>query len=116
MQEHQDVKEYLIHKLNVDKKLLEEAIAKRPTILRVNIVKIDQLIDLLKQNGITGKDILRHPRIFYFNTETLRKRIEMLKKNCLLPKVTIITYSQKDLEGYIKYKLHKYENKISEKY
>lgn len=116
LQEHQDVKGYLIDKLNVDKKLLEEAIAKRPTILRVNVQKINQLIDLLQQNGITGKEIIRHPRVFYFNTETLRKRIEMLKKVGLLPRVTVITYSHKDLEDYIKYKLHKNENKKSEKY
>lgn len=116
LQEHKDVKGYLIDKLNVDKKLLEEAIAKRPTILRVNVLKIDQLIDLLQQNGITSKEIIRHPRVFYFNTETLRKRIELLKKVGLLPKVTVITYSQKDLESYIKYKLHKNKNVKSEKY
>ncbi|GAB1867280.1 mTERF domain-containing protein 1, mitochondrial [Camponotus japonicus] len=115
LQEHKDVKGYLIDKLNVDEKLLEEAIAKRPTILRVNVLKIDQLIDLLQQNGITGKEILRQSRIFYFNTETLRKRIEMLKNVGLLPKITILMYSQKDLEDYIKDKLHKIENKKSEK-
>jgi len=115
LQEHKDVKGYLIDKLNVDEKLLEEAIAKRPTILRVNVLKIDQLIDLLQQNGITSKEILRQSRIFYFNTETLRKRIEMLKNVGLLPKITILMYSQKDLEDYIKDKLHKIENKKFEK-
>lgn len=109
LQDHQDIKEYLINKLNVDEKLLEEAIAKWPTILRVNVQKINQLVDLLQRNGIMGDEILRHARVFYFNTETLRKRIEMLKEVGLSPKVTVITYSQKDLDEYIKHKLHKYE-------
>lgn len=109
LQDHQDIKEYLINKLNVDEKLLEEAIAKWPTILRVNVQKINQLVDLLQRNGIMGDEILRHARVFYFNTETLRKRIEMLKEVGLPPKVTVITYSQKDLDEYIKHKLHKYE-------
>ncbi|XP_072762362.1 transcription termination factor, mitochondrial-like isoform X2 [Anoplolepis gracilipes] len=101
LQEYQDVQEYLINKLNVDEKLLEKAVAKSPTILRVNIRKINQVIDLLQQNGIMGDEILRHARVFFFNTKTLHKRIEMLKEAGLLPKVTVITLSQKDLDEYI---------------
>lgn len=108
LQDHQDVKKYLIDKLNVDEKLLEEAIAKLPTILRINVLKLNQLIDLLQQNGFMGDEILRHPRVFYFNTETLRKKIERLKEVGLRPKVTLLVYSQKDLDEYIKHKIQKY--------
>ncbi|CAL1678967.1 unnamed protein product [Lasius platythorax] len=107
LQDYQDVKEYLINKLNVDEELLEKALTRWPTILRVNVRKINQLIDLLQQNGIMGDEILRHPRVFYFNTETLRKRIEMLKEAGLPPKVSLIMYSQKNLDEYVKYKLQK---------
>lgn len=103
----QDVKEYLINKLNVDEELLKKALIRWPTILRVNVRKINQLIDLLQQNGIMGDEILRHPRVFYFNTETLHKRIEMLKEAGLPPKVSLIIYSQKDLDKYVKHKLQK---------
>lgn len=109
LQDYQDVKKYLIDKLNVDEKLFEEVIAKWPTILRVNVQKLNQLIDLLQQNDIRGDEILRHPRVFYFNTETLRKKIEMLKEVGLTPKVALIIYSQKDLDEYIKHKLQKFE-------
>ncbi|XP_011859771.1 PREDICTED: uncharacterized protein LOC105557197 [Vollenhovia emeryi] len=80
LQEHGSVKNYLIDQLNVDEKLLEEVITKRPTILRVKLKKLIKLINVLRQNGITGDDIIRHPKIFYFSTETLCKRIEMLKE------------------------------------
>lgn len=109
MQEYPDVKEYLINKLNVDEKLFEKAITKWPFILRVNVSKISELINLLQQNGIMGDEIIRYPRVFYFNTETLHKRIEMLKKAGLSPKVSLLTYSQKDLDEYIKNKLNKFE-------
>ncbi|XP_029178831.1 transcription termination factor, mitochondrial [Nylanderia fulva] len=108
LQEHPDVKEYLINRLNVDQKLLEKAITKWPSILRVNIRKINQLINLMQQNGIMGDEIVRYPRIFYFNTETIRKRIEMLKEAGLSPKISLLTYSQKDLNEYIKNKVHKF--------
>lgn len=110
LQEHPDVKEYLINKLNVsDEKLFEKAITKWPSILRVNIRKINELIDMLQQNGIMGDEIIRYPRVFYFNTETLHKRIEMLKNAGLSPKVSLLTYSQKDLDEYIKNKLYKFD-------
>lgn len=109
LQEYPDVKEYLINKLNVDEKLFEKAITKWPFILRVNVSKISELINLLQQNGIMGDEIIRYPRVFYFNTETLHKRIEMLKKAGLSPKVSLLTYSQKDLDEYIKNKLNKFE-------
>ncbi|XP_050453822.1 transcription termination factor, mitochondrial [Cataglyphis hispanica] len=108
LQDHQDVKEYLIDKLNVDEKLLEEAIAKLP-ILRINVRKLNQLIDLLQQYGIMGDEILRHPRVLFFKTETLRKKIERLKEVGLPLKVTLLIYSQKDFDEYINHKILKYE-------
>ena len=95
LQEHGSVKDYLINILNVEEKLLEEAITKYPSILRMKFKKLIKLIDLLQQNGITNDDIVNHPKIFYFNIETLRKRIEILKENGILPRITLLMYEQR---------------------
>jgi len=55
LQEHGSVKNYLINRLNVDEKLLEEVITTHPSILRVKFKKLIELIDMLRQNGITQK-------------------------------------------------------------
>lgn len=97
LQEHGSVKNFLINKLDVDEKLLEETIIKSPFILRVRLKKLIELIDILRQSGITGDDILRHPKVFYFSVETLRKRIEILKKAGLPLKISSILRNQRTL-------------------
>lgn len=94
LQDYGSVKNYLINKLNVDEKLLEKAISKYPSILRIKLKKLTELIDLLLQNNITGDDIVNHPKIFYFNIETLRQRIEILKEVGIPLKVNSIMYHQ----------------------
>lgn len=90
LQEHGSFKNYLINTLNVEEKHFEEAITKYPSILRMNFKKLPELIDLLRQNGITSDDIVSHPRILYISINTLRKRIEMLKENNIPPKVNLL--------------------------
>lgn len=98
LQEHGSVKNYLINTLNVEKKLLEETITKYPSILRVKFKKLIELLDLLQQNDITGNDIVSHPKIFYFNIETLRKRIEILKENGISPRINLLICEQKIID------------------
>jgi len=112
LQEHGSVKNCLINRLNVDEKLLEEVITKYPSILRVKLKKLIELIDMLRQNGISGDDIVSHPKIFYFKIETLRKRIEMLKENGVSPKIILIMRNQKNLDRYIKLKSPSSKNNI----
>lgn len=100
LQEHGSVKNYLINKLDVDEKLLEEAITKDPSILRVRLKKLIELIDVLQQSGITGDDIVSHPKVFYFNVETLRKRIEILKEAGIPLKISSILHNRRTLDQY----------------
>ncbi|XP_018344827.1 PREDICTED: uncharacterized protein LOC108750086 isoform X2 [Trachymyrmex septentrionalis] len=109
LQKHGSVKNYLINTLNVEEKLLEKAITKYP-ILRVKFKKLIELIDLLKQNGITGDDIISHPKIFFFNITTLHKRIAKLKENGIPPRINLLMYSKKIMDQYVKLRLHNSKN------
>ncbi|XP_077258479.1 transcription termination factor, mitochondrial-like [Temnothorax americanus] len=100
LQEHGSVKNFLLDQLDVDKKLLEEVITKHPSILRVKFKKVIELIDVLRQNGITGNDIITHPRVFYFNTETLRKRIQILKEAGIPLRISLILRNRRTLDRY----------------
>jgi len=104
LQEHGSVKNYLINKLDVDEKLLEKAITERPSILRIKLQKLIELIDMLQQNGITGNDIVSHPKILNFNIKTLRERIKILKEAGVPLRCNLITYNESTLNRYkIKY-------------
>lgn len=88
-------------KLKVDEETLNPAITKSPGILRVNLLKLNRLINILHQNGITSDDILRHTRIFYFNIETIQNRIECLKKERLVPRLPVLALSERSFERYV---------------
>ncbi|KAL0123695.1 hypothetical protein PUN28_005896 [Cardiocondyla obscurior] len=90
LQEHGSVKSYLIHKLHVDERLFEKTVAKYPSILRIKLTKLSNLIDMLQQNGITGDDMLNHPKVFHYSIETLRNRIETLKEAGIPLKINVI--------------------------
>lgn len=101
MQQYKNVSEYLQNKLKVDEETLNSTTKKMPNILRVNVAKLNQLIDILHQNGITSDEILRHAQIFYFNVETVKNRIEILKKEGLLPKLTVLTRTERGFDQYV---------------
>lgn len=90
MQNCKNINEYLQNKLKVDEETLNLAVTKTPSILRVNIVKLDQLIDILHQNGITSEEILRYDKIFYSSVETVQNRIKILKNEGLLPNLAVL--------------------------
>lgn len=101
LQEHGSVENYLITKLDVDKKFLKEVVTKYPSILRINIKKLIELVNLLRQNDIKGDDILSHPKIFYVSTETLGERIEILKE-CGIPlRINLLIFDQKNFNHTI---------------
>ncbi|XP_020285697.1 transcription termination factor, mitochondrial [Pseudomyrmex gracilis] len=96
------VKEYLVKKLNISEQTLEKTSKKWPSVLRVNVHKLDQLISMLQQYGIKGDEIIRYPRVFFFNLETLRERLEILRAAKLIPKVNLLTYSRKSFDKYVR--------------
>lgn len=102
MQQCDNVSEYLQNKLKIDEKTLNLAVKKEPSILRVNIAKLNQLIDMLHQNGITSNEILRHARIFYFNVETVQNRIETLKKEGLFLNLAVLIQAERIFNRYVK--------------
>lgn len=112
MQKYGSVENYLINKLDVDKKLLEEAVVKRPSILRVNLKKLIELVNLLRQNDMKGNGIISHPKIFYFSVETLRERIEILKEYNIPLRINLLTLDQKSFNHTIRKILIQKETKV----
>lgn len=47
MQHYEDISDYLQNKLKVDKEMLSSAVKKMPSILWMNITKMDWLVDIL---------------------------------------------------------------------
>lgn len=90
-----------MNKLKIDEETLDLALKKWPQILRINLSKLDRIINLLHENGICSKEILRNDRIFYFNTETIRNRIEILKENDIDPTLTLLVLSECVFERYV---------------
>ncbi|XP_011642730.1 transcription termination factor, mitochondrial isoform X4 [Pogonomyrmex barbatus] len=90
LQEYGNIKNYLIKKLDVDEELIEKIITKYPSILRINIIKLSGVIDILRQNGFTGDEIIRSHSILYFKPETIYKRIEMLKESGITPRIILL--------------------------
>jgi len=101
MTNYSSVNEFLINKLKVDEETLNLAITKSPSILQVNLMKLNQLINILHQNGITSNEILQHIRIFYFNFETIQNRIKILKKEGLVPRLTVLILAEQSFERYV---------------
>lgn len=101
MRNYSSVNEFLMNKLKVDEEMLNLAIMKSPSILRVNLLKLNQLINILHQNGITSNEILLHIRIFYFNMETIQNRINILKKEGLVLRLAVLVLAEKSFERYV---------------
>jgi len=99
------VKQYLIDKLNTDEAKFEEKLKTNPTILTINILKMNEIINILHQNGITNDDLLNNLRIFTRKVETIRKRIEILKEANIPLKIYIFMHTQKMFDNYMKQKL-----------
>ncbi|XP_036148718.1 transcription termination factor, mitochondrial isoform X2 [Monomorium pharaonis] len=110
VEKYGSIKNYLLDQLNVDEKILDAAIAKYPSILRINVKKLKKLINLLRQNGITSNDIVSHPKIFHFKVETLRERIERLKKDDIPLTINLIMCNRRTLERHVKLKSHNSKN------
>lgn len=102
MQHYGNVSDYLQNKLKLDDEVLNSLVQKVPSILRVNIAKLNQLINILHQNGITNDEILRHSRIF-FNIDTIQNRIAILKKANLALKITVLIKSEQSFDQCVKF-------------
>lgn len=94
LEKYGSVQNYLINKLNVDEKLLKEAITKKPSILQKNLRKLNELIDLLQENGITVDDMVKQPDIFYFHIKTLRQVIDILKEDGVPLRVSSLIHNR----------------------
>lgn len=101
MRNHSSVSDFLMCKLKIDEEKLNLAIAKSPGILRINLLKLNWLINILHENGITSDDILQDIRILYFNIETLQKRIERLKKERIVPRLAVLALAEQSFERYV---------------
>lgn len=104
---HTNVRDFLISKLNVDEDVLDKAIEKSPQLLRVQVPKLDQVINILQENGLTGDKIIRYPRVFYYSKETLCKRLETLREAGIPPRVNLITFDQSSFDIYVNYNMRK---------
>lgn len=102
LRNHETVSEYLMRILKIDETTLDLALTKWPQILRISLTKLNRLIKLLHQYGITSSEILQHERIFYFNIETVKNRLEILKKENLVPKLPTLISSEQQFKQYVK--------------
>lgn len=101
LQHHANINEYLQNKLKVDEEMLNSATKKMPGILRVNIEKLDRIINILHQNEITSDKILRHTRILNFNVETVQRRINILRKEDFVPNLAILIQAEDSFNQYV---------------
>ncbi|XP_025158790.1 transcription termination factor, mitochondrial isoform X2 [Harpegnathos saltator] len=99
---YQNNKGYLMYKLNVNEKTIDDFFVKWPQVTRVDILKLKELLDMLYQYNFTHNEILTHGRIFYFKIETLRKRIEILIEAGLTPKITRILFSKDHFDNFVR--------------
>jgi len=101
LRNHETVNEFLMRKLQINEKTLDLALTKWSKILRVNLTKLDRLINMLHHNGITSDEILQYEKIFYFNVETVRNRLEILKNENFTPKLSVLVYSESQFQKYV---------------
>lgn len=102
LQSHRDIKGYLMYKLNVNEEIIEKFLDRWPVVLQVDILKMEELIDMLHQYGFTNDEILIHGRIFKSKITTLRTRMETLKDYGLPAKITILMFSKKNFNNFVK--------------
>lgn len=101
MQHHKTIGEYLMNKLNIDVNTLDCLITKSPGILRINLVKLNTLINLLHKNGITSKEILLNERIFYFSIATIENRIKTLYEKDIPLRFPLLLCGEKVFNRYV---------------
>ncbi|XP_014469582.1 PREDICTED: uncharacterized protein LOC106741783 [Dinoponera quadriceps] len=101
LQSHRNIKGYLMHKLNADEDDIEEFLDKWPLTIKVDILKIEKFINMLHEYGFTNYEILTHGRIFHFKINTIRDRIETLKEANIIPKITILMFSNKCFNDFV---------------
>lgn len=88
--------------MKIEEKQLNILISKCPTILRVNPLKLDKLIDMLHENGISSDEIIQMGGpIFYFNPETIQKRIEILNQRNICVQIPTLKLSEKTFDEYV---------------
>lgn len=92
---HKNVRDFLISKLNTDENALDKAILKAPALLRVKVQQLDEVINMLQENGITNDKILCYPRIFHHNKETLRERLKILREADMTPRISLLVFGKK---------------------
>jgi len=80
MRYHKNVNEYIINKFDVDKHIVDMAVAKSPNILQIDLIKLNKMMNLLKENGFTSNEVFQHGRILFFNTTNIQNRIIILKE------------------------------------
>lgn len=100
--QQKNVRKYLQNKLKVDEEIFNLAVKKNPSILQMDIMKLNQLINILQQNGITSNKILLYTQVFNFNIETIQNRIEIMKKENLHPNLALLIRSEQMFNEYVK--------------
>jgi ABC-type spermidine/putrescine transport system permease subunit I len=85
----------------MDEAIVNEKLKKQPQILKMKASKMNEMINILRHNGITNDHILNHLRIFKCKIETVHNRIIILKQVNLPLKIFVLSYSQKMFDKYL---------------
>lgn len=97
-----NISQYLLNKLNINEKDLQNFITKWPNILRINPRKLDKIITILYKNYITSNEIMQSgAQIFFFSQDTIQKRVEILNEKNIFVRIPVLKLSNKLFERYV---------------
>lgn len=94
--------EYLSKRLQCKSETVKEILEKQPALKNKSVIKMQEIIDFLFQEGFTPSHIIRIPKILLHSVETIGKRIKELEKvrGTQLNSLHILTKSQKQYQQF----------------
>jgi hypothetical protein len=84
------VVEYLSQQLQCDTETVEYISSKNPSILRVHVPKLKEILDFLYREGFTPQHVCQVPRILCHSLETTKSRLAELREIGYNPSTLIV--------------------------
>jgi hypothetical protein len=84
------VMEYLSERLQCDTETMEYISLKYPSVLRVHVSKLKEILDFVYREGYTSQHVCHVPRILCHSLETTKSRLAELRKIGYNPSTLIV--------------------------
>lgn len=106
---HSSVEEYLSKRLECTIENAKYLTEKYPAIMKMNILKMKEMLDFIYAQGYTPAHVCRVPRILIHSLETTKIRVQQLKQiGYTPPSLAILCKSKRDFDKILKkYAKHK---------